>query len=297
MKQPPFYLNQKTLYILLVACVLIISGLACNVPIQSLSSVDLSDNQNSTNQVETAIVKTLTARAPEIKDEMDSNGAESSEGESEGLSAAVTPSITPSPTVTLTPTPERPLVYISGNTNCRFGPGEVYDLIHTYLAGESAYLVGKNLSETFWFTQDQERGSINCWLWGKYATPEGNIADLPVFTPPPTPTPAVDFTITYKNTFCGGKEIIVKIKNTGELTLESFTATFKDTVTSETTTKSSSQFNGSVVKILVGKTAELTGNSFSVSTIGHKITAVIKICTKDGQQGLCVTRTAQFESQ
>ena len=172
----------------------------------------------------------------------------------------------------------------------------MYDLIHTYLAGDSANLIGKNLSETFWYIQDQEQGSLYCWLWGKYATPEGNTADLPVFTPPPTPTPVLDFTIAYKETFCGGKEIIVTIKNIGDLTLESYTATFKDTITSEVTTKSSDLFDTGV-KITMGKTGELTGTGFSVCTVGHKIKATIKICTEDSQGGLCVTRTAEFKSQ
>jgi hypothetical protein len=165
------------------------------------------------------------------------------------------------------------------------------------MAGDIVNLVGKDLYDTYWFIQDQDQGSINCWLWGKYTTPEGNIADLPVFTPPPTPIPVANFTIAYKNTTAGGKHITVTIKNTGDLTLESYSATFEDTVTSETVDQTRNQFDNRV-KIPAGKTGLITTSyTFSSDTIGHKIKVYIKLCTKDNLGGVCVSKTVQFESK
>ncbi len=294
MNKHPVFLNQKFLYIMSVVCVLIITGLACNLPVQDLSSENTSDNPD---QIEAAIVETLIAMAPEDQEKEESQDTESNEIESIEITATLTPSITPSPTVTLTPTVEVAQGFISENTNCRIGPGDVYGIIHTFMAGDIVNLVGKDLSETYWFIQDQDQGSINCWLWGKYATPEGNIADLPVFTPPPTPKPVADYTIAYKDTTAGGKHITVTIKNTGDLTLESYSATFKDMVNTGTVDQTKNQFD-SKDKIPAGKTALLsTSYTFCSDTIGHNIKVFIKICTENNLGGVCVSKTAQFESK
>ena len=273
-----------------VVCVLTITGLACNLPVQSLSSENTSDNQQIPDQVEAAIAETLIAMAPETQEIIEPQDTESNESEIKEITATLTPSITPSPTITFTPTftptEEAAQGYISKNTNCRIGPGDVYGLIHTFMAGEIVNLVGKDLAENYWFIQDQEQGSINCWLWGKYATPEGNTADLPVFTPPPTPIPVADYTVTYKNTTSGGKHITVTIKNTGDLTLESYSATFKDMVNSGTVDQTKNQFD-SKDKIPAGKTALLTTSySFCADTTGHNIKVFIKICTENNLGGL-----------
>ena len=297
MNKYPIFLNQKFLYFMSVVCVLTITGLACNLPVQFLSSENNSDNQQIPDQVEAAIAETLIAMAPETQEIIESHDTESNESETKEITATLTPSITPSPTVTYTPTKEVAQGYISKNTNCRIGPGDVYGLIHTFMAGEIVNLVGKDLAENYWFIQDQEQGSINCWLWGKYATPEGNTADLPVFTPPPTPIPVADYTIAYKDTTAGGKHITVTIKNTGDLTLESYSATFKDMVNTGTVDQTKNQFD-SKDKIPAGKTALLsTSYSFCGDTTGHNIKVFIKICTENNLGGVCVSKTAQFKSQ
>ena len=285
----------RTSYLVLVILILLIMNLACNAPFSNLSSAKMDQLEPPPNEVKTSISQTLTAR-PQLDQAADS-GADD-QAETDGVKEDTpTPSITPSPTISPTPTPDKAIVYISENTNCRTGPQDVYDLLHTYLAGDMADIIGKNQEETFWYVQDQEGGFLKCWLWGKYVTPSGNTADLPVFTAAPTPTPVIDFTIKYMKTSGGGKDITIKITNTGDLTLESYSATFKDKSTSEKTTKSANQFNSGVVKIPVGKSGELTGSSFSASTVGHKIVATVKICSDDSLSGYCTTRTDQFKSK
>jgi hypothetical protein len=268
-------------------------NLACNAPFLNYFSSNNSQLQPHPDQVKTSISQTLTARPP-LDPEEDSNDQSDS---SKIQDDTPTPSISPTPTITSTPTPDIAVIYISENTNCRTGPQDVYDLLHTFMAGEIVDIIGKNQEETFWFVQDQEGGYLQCWLWGKFATPSGNTADLPVFTAAPTPTPVIDFTIKYMKTFNGGKEITVKLTNIGDLTLESYSITLKDKSTSESTSKSANQFDSGVVKIPVGKSGELTGKAFSASTVGHKIVATIKICSDDSLSGLCTTRTAQFKSK
>lgn len=94
------------------------------------------------------------------------------------------------PTITLTPTPSVPMVSVSVDTNCRTGPGKEYDYIGALLVGEKAEVVGKNTASNYWIIKNPD-ASGNCWLWGFYATVEGNTSNLPEVAVPPTPTPAL----------------------------------------------------------------------------------------------------------
>ncbi len=98
-----------------------------------------------------------------------------------------TPSLTP--TITLTPTPTIPQVTVTSATNCRTGPGVVYDLLYTMQPGQTAELVGKDTPDAYWIIK--KPGGGTCWLWGQYAVTSGDIASLPEWPVPPTPTPAL----------------------------------------------------------------------------------------------------------
>lgn len=95
---------------------------------------------------------------------------------------------TPTATITLTPTSAVPMVSVSENTNCRTGPGVIYDLVGALLVGEQAVVVGKYTVGNYWIINNPN-GSGTCWLWGQYATVTGNTLGLPEYAPPPTPTP------------------------------------------------------------------------------------------------------------
>ena len=102
------------------------------------------------------------------------------------------PSSTPAPVDTATPaftaTPSVPEVTVSAATNCRTGPGTVYDLIFTMNPGQSAQIVGKDTPDNYWIINNPAGGT--CWLWGQYAVVSGNTAPLPDYPAPLTPTPA-----------------------------------------------------------------------------------------------------------
>ncbi len=98
-----------------------------------------------------------------------------------------TPSLTP--TITLTPTPSVPEVTVTSATNCRTGPGTEYDLLYTLQPGQVAQIIGKDSPDNYWIINFP--GGIACWLWGQYAVVSGNIAALPEYPPPPTPTPSL----------------------------------------------------------------------------------------------------------
>jgi hypothetical protein len=110
-----------------------------------------------------------------------------------------TPLPTDTPTITPTFTPSVPMVTVSVNTNCRTGPGVVYDLIGALLVGEQAVVVGKYSAGNYWIINNPD-ASGTCWLWGQYATVSGNTAGLPEYAAPPTPTPTNTPTPTFTPT-------------------------------------------------------------------------------------------------
>ncbi len=94
------------------------------------------------------------------------------------------------PTTALTATPSVPMVSVTVNTNCRTGPGKVYDYIGALVIGEKAEVVGKNTSNNYWIIKNPD-ATGNCWLWGYYATVAGNTTNLTEYIVPPTPTPSI----------------------------------------------------------------------------------------------------------
>lgn len=103
-----------------------------------------------------------------------------------GIGFTATTALTP--TITFTLPPSVPTVSVSVDTNCRTGPGVVYERLTGLFVGERAEVIGKYTSVTpnYWIIK---KGSVTCWLWGQYATVEGNTSNLPEMVPPPSPTP------------------------------------------------------------------------------------------------------------
>lgn len=104
------------------------------------------------------------------------------------ITDTLVPSITLTPTVTLTSSLETPIVSVSVDTNCRSGPGKIYDYIGALLVGERAEVIGLSMDGQYWIIKNPDQAG-ECWLWGNYATVVGPTASLPRYTQPPTPTP------------------------------------------------------------------------------------------------------------
>jgi hypothetical protein len=103
----------------------------------------------------------------------------------------------PTATIAYTATSSVPMAQVSVNTNCRTGPGAIYDLVSALLVGQEAEVVARNADGSYWVIPNPG-GAGTCWLWGFYATVEGPTASLPVWDAPPTPTPLP--TNTHANT-------------------------------------------------------------------------------------------------
>jgi hypothetical protein len=187
-------------------------------------------------------------------------------------------------------------VEISQNTNCRYGPGSVYDLLHTYLAGDQALLLGKNAGETFWYTSDKDGIKPDCWLWGKFATPVGNTTAVPIFTPPPSPTPFVGFTVNYEGSDCGAGScwLWFKIDNTGTIGLESVKVYAKNTVTGNDRTNQANLFKNSIAGSDIAA-IPVSGSGYTHSgqlnnPSGASVNVSVTVCSQNGLGGVCLTK-------
>jgi hypothetical protein len=119
----------------------------------------------------------------------DAADSDAEEGTDEDEPEAAAPSDTPEPTATATLGP--PMLSVSVDTNCRFGPGDVYDFLGALLVGEEALVTGKLSDESFWYIENPDAPPPYCWVWGMYASIRGDKSGIPILTPPPTPTPAL----------------------------------------------------------------------------------------------------------
>ncbi len=87
--------------------------------------------------------------------------------------------------------PQETTVSVSTATNCRTGPDINYSLVLTFQPGASAVVVGKYSPTNYWIINTPTGGT--CWLWGAYASVQGDTSKLPeIAAPAPPPVAAVE---------------------------------------------------------------------------------------------------------
>ena len=276
--------NQAVLKIIFFSLLVLIVGLACINPV----SILWQERQEREITPPVLVQRTVDIEPAEEPTITPGSALVSTPTPTTGSILASTSTITPTPT---------PWVNISGNTNCRYGPGVVYDLIYTYLAGDQALLLGKDAGENYWYIQDPEQDDLYCWMWGKYATPMGDTASLPVFTPPPTPTPSLSFSIAYQGSDCGAGScwLWFSITNTGRIPLESVKTYAKNTVTGDQATNKANVFktavSGSDISKAVPGATVYTHSEQLPNPSGNKVNVTITVCSLDGQSGICLSKS------
>jgi hypothetical protein len=220
------------------------------------------------------------------------------------LAFTTTSSATFTPTMTVTP--NVPMVTVSSETNCRSGPGQVYDKLGVLNPGETTEVVGRTTVENYWLVRNPDNPVQVCWLWGQYATVTGDWQSLPQATQPPTPTPALAFTFSYDffGVGPGYQCMMFDVTNTGAITWESYTLSLVDTTHGDTGTTSGNEFItydnwcGSAVTLL-----DLTpGEKGTAAVIMHMVhnpsgdhfDATLTLCTGNGLTGTCLTQSISF---
>jgi hypothetical protein len=228
-----------------------------------------------------------------------------------------TPSLSPTPSLTSTPTftltPSVPMVSVSVQTNCRTGPGSIYDILGVLGVGKTAEVVGRSVYNDTWIIKLPSNPAITCWLWGQYATVTGNTTGLPSFNPPPTPTPKVTntpapgFSVSFVDTtYCAPEYAFqFQVNNTGGITWESIKLVITDNTASTTTTHTADSFRSyetcslesSQENLEPGEGAHVANynpGQLDYNPSGHDFTANVKVCSQNGLAGTCLEKTINF---
>ncbi len=286
----------------LLSVVLIMIFLSsCSLPLDEVLG-------ESGEQVGTSVAQTVDAQSKGGEPDPDSQSTTDTNTPSPVPSATATQgptdTATQPPTATLTPTPEAVMVGVTGDTFCRSGPGSVYDQQSILNTDQTAEIVAQDPTGSFWYISDPD-GEGECWIWGNYATPEGPTDQLPVYTPPPSPTPSLNFSADLHSWdgVAGGVYLWFVIKNTGGVALESVTTTVKSewttgggTVKNQTVTSTYNKFADKSLPVPPNLNNAAPGATvYTVSDRNNTITSstvqvTMTICSQDNLNGECLTR-------
>ena len=284
----------SSLKIVLAIVTLIIVSLACNKPAGTQTDQDV----DGTAFVATSVARTMAAM------DSDSVPDDPSDGDGQDTSPPTeTPEPEPptlTPTVTETPTPELAMIYASSNTNCRTGQGTSFQWLVTIQEGETVEAVGVDTSGDYWYVRRPDSPSQLCWMWGKYATPQGPWTSLPVYTPIPTPTPGFDYKLTYVNVnqCMAFWTVQFQIDNIGSQTLESWKSSGSDNSGGliNTVNEQDKFFLTEFCSLSYEQNDQEPGEGsylnvvFSGDPTGNDLSVRIKVCTEDGLNGECLKK-------
>ena len=273
---------------------LLITSLACGFPVVPAQDI---------NALGTAVMQTMISAATQTAGGIVPIELLDTPTPSQTLTPIFIPTETLTPSPTFTFTPVVPQVSVSVATNCRVGPGKVYDRVGALLVGQVAEVVGRDDTGSYWYIRNPNQSNGFCWLWGEYATVTGNFAALSMFTPPPTPTPVPAFEAAYHGLeSCAGWWVDLKLTNTGGIPFESISLTLRDTETDVVVNMYTDIFNdidgctGSSSKDVLnpGDNRIVSAPAFDYDPTGHKLRATVTLCSSDGQSGMCVTEAIKF---
>lgn len=278
--------------------VLWIISMACGLPGASTPVPVVQDP----NAVNTSIAQTIAARQTEA--------ALANPATATFTSAPEIPTLTLEPTLSATPeftaTSETPMISVEVDTNCRVGPGAIFERVGILLVGETAEVVGREPKGEYWYIHnpDSDEGVEFCWVWGEYATVTGNTLPLLYLSPPPPPSTSFSAVFEKLET-CATWWVDFKLTNKSGVVFKSVSIVLTDTATSPVTAISL-QTNGFtnnegcgspvVTQTLVGgATATASSGYFAYNPAGHAINAKITLCTEVAQGGTCVTQELNFK--
>ena len=187
----------RLLIIMLFISPLLLNGCAFfgtqkQLSFQDQASTSVAKTLEIVHGVETIVAMTLSA-------EELAKPTATEEPPTPTLTLTTIPTETVVPTLALTATYAVPMVSVSVPTNCRVGPGQVYDQVSVLLVGRQVEVVARSADGAYWVVRNPG-GAGTCWLWGYYATVLGPIGGLPVWDPPPTPAAPATPTHTATNT-------------------------------------------------------------------------------------------------
>ncbi len=263
-----------------------------------------SCNMPNANPAEPAVVVVATVQEEADTPTPQPEPPTATPAPTETVTITLTPEPSFTPTETMTLTPSVVMAEVLKETNCRTGPGSMYDRVATFQAGTKVEIVAADLGGGYWYVKNPEKAEEFCWMWGNNMKIEGETSILPAFTPPSTPTPSPDFTVEFKNyDTCKGVFVRFTVVNTGGFQFRSAYIKVTDVKSKEVTQQAVNAFDlttGCVVAkniapLTPGSTGYLQSAPFKKDPRGDKLNAVFQLCTEQGLKGTCITKVIEVK--
>jgi hypothetical protein len=230
---------------------------------------------------------------------LDLAGTQTSQPATETLTALPTETLEPSATATV----EVPKAQVNRESNCRTGPGGLYNLVATYQAGQILDVVAKDLGSAYWFVQNPDKPEEQCYVMAQNVTVEGDTSALPKFTPQPSPTPPPYFEAKFKKIdICNGNKFAnFSVENTGSVIFRSAYIKVTDTKANKSAEQALNVFDLYVGCTLAknispldpGDTGYVPSAPLNWNVHEDKLRASIMLCSEKDLKGICVTRTVE----
>jgi hypothetical protein len=213
---------------------------------------------------------------------------------------SVTQTETLAPEPSATATPEVITAEVVRESNCRIGPAGDYDLVATYQAGQALEIVANDLGAGYIFVKDPEKPDDPCYLLTQNIKASGDTSVLPKFTPPPSPTAAPYFNVSFRKfDTCSGKDYaIFTVENAGSIPFRSFYIKVTDQKADKSVEHVVNAFDNWTGCIIAkdisplerGATGYVHSPPFNWNVAKDRIRAVIMLCTDKDLKGTCVTQ-------
>ena len=276
MRKPPF----SFFYILAIGAMILS---ACNLP-DRIATAEVSAPTEQPLTTATARVE-LTPTRTEV---------------TATQTPALTATETPLPEPSATATPETPVAEVARQTNCRLGPAGNYELVATYQVGQKLDVVAKDLGAGYWFVKNPEKPEEQCYLLAQNIKISGDTGALPKFTPPPSPTAAPYFKVSFKkfDTCKGDDFALFMVENTGSVPFRSAYIKVIDQKVNKSVEQALNAFDLFVGCVLAKNIAPLdpgaigyvTSPPFTWTVTTNKLRAAMMLCTEKNLRGTCVTQ-------
>ena len=208
--------------------------------------------------------------------------------------ATSVPTETPAPSETSIPIPV--VAHIMTSTNCRSGPTEVYPVVFVASKGVDVKIVSGTSLNDYVIVENPASPDQTCWLWTKFTEISGDLAGLPVVTPPSSPTPAIKFSTTFiQLEHCTGRSLAFTVHNTGPTTIQSYSIVVTDQTVSETKTTTKNQFGrrescvvaNNIDFLHTGDLGYLYADNYAYDPTGHTMLVYITVCSNNDLGGDC----------
>jgi hypothetical protein len=217
----------------------------------------------------------------------------------------VTPTETLTPEPSATASPEPPMAKVVRESNCRIGPGGLYELVATYQVGQMLEVAARDLGGGYWFVKNAEKPEEQCYLLAQNITISGETTALPKYTPPPSPTAMPYFNLTFKKfDTCEGVDFaLFVVENVGSAPFRSAYIKVINQKANKSVEQALNAFDlrahcvlaKNIAPLNPGGTGYVASPPFEWPGHGTKLRAIIMLCTEKDLKGSCVTQTVDIK--